>query len=55
MNALQAQEEAITEQTNKLNDDIKNKISRAEIVINKSKDRSLDPIFNQILKSLRGE
>ena len=55
MSALKAQEEAITEQTNKLNDNIKNKISHAEIVIKNSKDHSLDPIFNQILKSLRGE
>ncbi len=55
MQNLQIKEKTIEDENTKLNNTIKDVSSAAELAIKNSTDKQFDPIFNQILKSLKGK
>ena len=52
--ALQEQVDQLSKQNTELNDQLQLKSDQVEAWINNQKDTTLDPIFNDVLKQMRG-
>lgn len=51
---LQDKEREIQDSISKLNEDVNKKADKADETIRNSNDKNLDPLFNEILKNLKG-